>query len=69
MLRSYGDSIDLTVYRCIQESLTNAIRHGRNKSRAVCIPDIASEGLIADAGASVDLRRRQAWMLDSCRGE
>jgi two-component system sensor histidine kinase UhpB len=29
LMRGYGDSIDLTVYRCVQESLTNVIKHAR----------------------------------------
>jgi two-component system sensor histidine kinase UhpB len=29
LAESYGETIDLTLYRCIQEAITNAIRHGK----------------------------------------
>ena len=51
LARSYGDSIDLTIYRCIQESLTNAIRHGRPKRVTVNLAHI-------DAAAKLDLTVR-----------
>ena len=35
--RSYDDTVDLTLYRCVQESLTNAIRHAKAKSVEVRI--------------------------------
>ncbi|PPC87774.1 MAG: sensor histidine kinase [Hyphomicrobium sp.] len=37
--RSYGDAIDLTVYRCVQEALTNAIRHGQATSCIVSLEE------------------------------
>ena len=37
---SYGEAVDLTLYRCIQEGITNAIRHGKAEHITV---DLAEE--------------------------
>lgn len=54
--RSYGDCADLTVYRCVQEGLTNAVRHAGARSIEVAIEQIATSGLsisIADDGRGI----------------
>jgi two-component system sensor histidine kinase UhpB len=43
LMRSYGDSIDLTIYRCLQESLTNVIRHAQAKHVAIELGEAMSE--------------------------
>jgi two-component system, NarL family, sensor histidine kinase UhpB len=40
--RGYGDAADLTVYRCIQESLTNTIRHAQAEHVAVTLREAFS---------------------------
>jgi two-component system sensor histidine kinase UhpB len=48
IMRGYGDSIDLTVYRCVQESLTNVIKHAQAKQVGVALGEAAG----SEAGAS-----------------
>jgi two-component system, NarL family, sensor histidine kinase UhpB len=44
---SYGETTDLTLYRCIQEAITNAIRHGKATHLTV---DLAERPLARRAG-------------------
>jgi len=43
---SYGDTVDLTIYRCIQEGLTNAIRHAQATVVEVEIHNNHAPGLL-----------------------
>ncbi|HWE20221.1 MAG TPA: ATP-binding protein [Hyphomicrobiaceae bacterium] len=55
--RGYGDCIDLTVYRCVQEGLTNAMRHAEAEIVAIGLEELTTPAADADAGsASVQVR-------------
>ena len=56
--RSYGDSIDLTIYRCIQESLTNVIRHAQAKEVVVELGERPGTGPAGDGGNALKLTIR-----------
>ncbi len=39
LAESYGEAIDLTLYRCIQEGVTNAIRHGKASALSIALTE------------------------------
>jgi two-component system sensor histidine kinase UhpB len=58
---SYGDAIDLTIYRCVQESLTNAVRHAQADNIRVTLDETGAdpstarvELAIEDDGRGID---------------
>jgi two-component system, NarL family, sensor histidine kinase UhpB len=65
LMPGYGDSIDLTVYRCIQESLTNAIRHAQASQVTVELGETAGD---TDAGAGGGAAALALTIRDDGRG-
>jgi two-component system, NarL family, sensor histidine kinase UhpB len=53
---SYGDAIDLTIYRCVQEGLTNAVRHAGADNIRVALDETEArlELAIEDDGRGID---------------
>ncbi|WP_419830648.1 ATP-binding protein [Methylobacterium sp.] len=69
LARGYGDLVDLTVFRCVQESATNAVRHGaatRVEAEAV-EADGQLRVTIRDDGTGIPLEHRTGLGLSGMR--
>lgn len=59
---TYGEDIDLTLYRCVQEGLTNAVRHGNPTRISI---DLAREEASSGALARLVIRDNGVGISDS----
>jgi two-component system sensor histidine kinase UhpB len=55
LAKSYGEAIDVTLYRCIQEGITNAIRHGGARNLTI--------DLVEESGHRRDGAKRKRSVL------
>ena len=60
LANNYGETIDVTLYRCVQEGITNAIRHGKARSLTVDLSErpAPKRNGSRNAGATVTLDLR-----------
>ncbi len=65
LAKSYGEPIDLTVYRCTQEAITNAIRHGKASNLTV---NLAEEPAPRHSGGKRQLARLHLAVKDDGKG-
>jgi two-component system sensor histidine kinase UhpB len=70
---TFGEGIDLTIYRCIQEGVTNAIRHGSAQTITIEISIVnaaaapAVEVRVTDDGRGIDPAAAFGYGLSSMR--
>ena len=74
LAKSYGEQIDLTVYRCIQEGITNAMRHGAASTLTVDLAEGLTNGgehaarlqlIIADDGRGISASTPKGFGLSA----